>query len=86
MQRYLAARSADEARSSLLMSAYWKIPLQLLILGAGVLVFVFYLFQAPPMLFGGWNDLGAQQKTKQQWKTLPFASANGPGRSGLRHA
>ena len=25
------------------------------------------------MLFGGWNDLAAQQKTKQQWKTLPFA-------------
>jgi SSS family solute:Na+ symporter len=33
------------------MSAFVKIPLQLLILTAGVLVFVFYLFQAPPMLF-----------------------------------
>src|SRR5213083_819920 len=33
------------------MSAYVKIPLQLLILGSGVLVFVFYLFQTPPMLF-----------------------------------
>src|SRR5579862_3564 len=51
VQRYLAAKSADEARSSLLMSAFWKIPLQLLILTSGVLVFVFYLFQAPPMLF-----------------------------------
>jgi hypothetical protein len=40
VQRYLTARSVDEARSSLLMSAYWKIPLQALIL-LGVLVFVF---------------------------------------------
>src|SRR3989441_3183915 len=51
VQRYLTAKSIDEARQSLLMSAYVKIPLQLLILGAGVLVFVFYLFQTPPMLF-----------------------------------
>jgi SSS family transporter len=51
VQRYLTAKSIDEARHSLLMSAFVKIPLQLLILTTGVLVFVFYLFQAPPMLF-----------------------------------
>jgi solute:Na+ symporter, SSS family len=51
VQRYLTAKSEAEARSSLLMSAFVKIPLQLLILSTGVLVFVFYLFQAPPMLF-----------------------------------
>lgn len=51
VQRYLAARSVGEARSSLLMSAYWKIPLQTLVLLIGVLVFVFYLFQAPPLLY-----------------------------------
>jgi SSS family solute:Na+ symporter len=51
VQRYLSAKSVDEARSSLFMSAYVKIPLQLLVLSTGVLVFVFYLFQAPPMLF-----------------------------------
>ncbi|HEV3058760.1 MAG TPA: sodium:solute symporter [Vicinamibacterales bacterium] len=51
VQRYLTAKSIDEARRSLLMSAYVKIPLQLLILACGVLVFVFYLFQPPPMLF-----------------------------------
>jgi SSS family solute:Na+ symporter len=33
------------------MSAWVKIPLQLLILTTGVLVFVFYLFNTPPMLF-----------------------------------
>jgi len=51
VQRYLTARSVDEARSSLLMSAYWKIPLQALVLLIGVLVFVFYLFEPPPLLF-----------------------------------
>src|SRR5437899_1004739 len=51
VQRYLTAKSIDEARSSLMMSAYVKIPLQLLVLSTGVLVFVFYVFQPPPMLF-----------------------------------
>jgi len=51
VQRYLTAKSVDEARDSLMMSAFVKIPLQLLVLATGVLVFVFYLFQAPPMLF-----------------------------------
>jgi SSS family transporter len=51
VQRYLTARSVDEARHSLLMSAYWKIPLQLLVLLLGVLVFVFYVFTPPPLIF-----------------------------------
>jgi SSS family solute:Na+ symporter len=51
VQRYLTAKSIDEARQSLMMSAFVKIPLQFLILASGVLVFVFYLFQTPPMLF-----------------------------------
>jgi Na+/proline symporter len=56
VQRYLTAKSVDEARDSLLMSAFVKIPLQLLILSTGVLVFVFYLFQTPPMLFNRAHD------------------------------
>src|SRR5439155_1162471 len=51
VQRYLTAKSIDEARQSLMMSAYVKIPLQLLMLGSGVLVFVYYVFQPPPILF-----------------------------------
>jgi len=51
VQRYITAKSVDQARSSLLMSAYWKIPLQALVLLTGVLVFVFFVFQAPPLLF-----------------------------------
>src|SRR5947207_2737493 len=56
VQRYLTAKSIDEARSSLMMSAYVKIPLQLLVLATGVLVFVFYVFQTPPMLFNRAHD------------------------------
>jgi Na+/proline symporter len=51
VQRYLTARSVDEARHSLLMSAYWKIPLQMIVLLVGVLIFVFYVFNPPPLLF-----------------------------------
>jgi Na+/proline symporter len=51
VQRYLTAKSVDEGRSSLLMSAFVKIPLQVLILLTGVLVFCFYLYTPPPMLF-----------------------------------
>lgn len=51
VQRYLSAKSVDEARSSLMVSAFWKIPLQFLVLIVGVLMFTFYLFVNPPMLF-----------------------------------
>jgi SSS family solute:Na+ symporter len=51
VQRYLTAKSVKEARGSLLMSAFVKIPLQVLILLTGVLVFCFYLYTPPPMLF-----------------------------------
>jgi Na+/proline symporter len=53
VQRYLTARSLDEARQSLLMSAYWKIPLQVIVLLVGVLVFVYYTFNPAPLIFSG---------------------------------
>jgi len=71
VQRYLTAKSADEGRQSLMMSAFVKIPLQLLILTSGVLVFVFYLFQTPPMLFNRTYD------------TLVASSAQGPAYASL---
>jgi Na+/proline symporter len=56
VQRYLTAKSTEQARRSLLMSAYWKIPLQVLILMTGVMVFVFFLFRPAPMLFNHVHD------------------------------
>jgi len=51
VQRYLTAKSVDDGRTSLLMSAFWKIPLQVLVLVVGVFTFLFYLFNQPPLLF-----------------------------------
>ena len=58
VQRYLSADSVRGAKNSLLMSAFAKIPLQVLILMMGVLVFCFYLFTQPPLLF---NDVHREQ-------------------------
>ena len=51
VQRYLTAKSLNQARHSLLMSAFVKIPLQVLVLIVGVFMFLFYVFNRPPMLF-----------------------------------
>ncbi len=51
VQRYLTAKSVNEGRVSILMSAFIKIPMQFLILFIGVMVFVFYQFKDPPLLF-----------------------------------
>jgi Na+/proline symporter len=56
VQRYLTAKSVEDGRQSLLMSAYVKIPLQAIILLMGVFVFVYYLFVQPPMLFNPVHD------------------------------
>ena len=70
VQRYLAARSVDEARSSLLISAYWKIPLQALVLVVGVLVFVFYQFERPPMLFNPAHERAVKESEPARYSAL----------------
>jgi Na+/proline symporter len=49
--RYLTGRSVAESRMGLLANGLVKVPMQLAILSLGVLVFVFYLFTAPPLFF-----------------------------------
>ncbi len=51
VQRYLTARSLTESRLALLFSALVKIPMQFVILLTGALLFVFYQFEKPPMVF-----------------------------------
>jgi solute:Na+ symporter, SSS family len=70
VQRYLTARSVDEARSSLLMSAYWKIPLQALVLLIGVLVFVFYVFTPPPLLFNPSHERAVMQAAPEIYRAI----------------
>lgn len=51
VQRYLTARSVTEARRGLLFNAAAKIPMQLMVLFIGAMVFVFYIYEKPPVLF-----------------------------------
>jgi solute:Na+ symporter, SSS family len=51
VQRYLTGKSITESRLGLLLNGILKIPLQFVILFIGVLVFLFYQFNAPPIFF-----------------------------------
>ena len=51
VQRYLTAKSLRSSRLSLIFNAFVKLPMQFAILSIGVLLFVFYHFERPPLLF-----------------------------------
>jgi len=51
VQRYLTGRSIAQSHIGLLFNAVAKIPMQFFILFIGAMVFVFYLFVQPPVLF-----------------------------------
>jgi len=51
VQRYLSGKSVAQSKLSLLFNAMAKVPMQFFILFVGAMVFVFYLFAQPPMLF-----------------------------------
>lgn len=51
VQRYLTGRNIAQSRLSLLFNAIAKIPMQFVILFTGAMVFVFYTFNQPPLLF-----------------------------------
>src|SRR5215212_1091174 len=64
VQRYLTAKSLNQARHSLLMSAFVKIPLQVLVLMVGVFMFLFYVFNQPPMLFNAEHTPRVEQSAR----------------------
>ncbi|HTR38491.1 MAG TPA: sodium:solute symporter [Bryobacteraceae bacterium] len=51
VQRYLTGKSIGQSRLSLIFNAMAKIPMQFFILFIGAMVFVFFIFERPPMLF-----------------------------------
>ncbi|MDE3195406.1 MAG: sodium:solute symporter [Acidobacteriota bacterium] len=51
VQRYLTGKSVGQSRLGLMFNAMAKVPMQFFILFVGALVFVFYLFVEPPMMF-----------------------------------
>ena len=59
VQRYISGASLRESRMGLMFNAVCKIPMQFFILLLGVMLFVFYQFVQPPIVFN-----------KTSWKTL----------------
>jgi Na+/proline symporter len=51
VQRYLTGKSLTESRLGLIMNGLLKVPMQFVILFIGVMVFVFYQFNQPPVFF-----------------------------------
>ncbi|GMQ23982.1 hypothetical protein Aoki45_06640 [Algoriphagus sp. oki45] len=51
VQRYLSGQTLTQSRMGLIMNGFLKIPMQFLILFIGVMVFVFYQFTQPPVVF-----------------------------------
>lgn len=55
VQRYLSGKSLKESRLGLLFNGIVKVPMQFLILFVGILVFIFFQFQQPPIHFNNAN-------------------------------
>ncbi len=64
VQRYLTGKSIGQSRLSLLFNAMAKVPMQFMILFIGAMVFVFFLFDKPPLLFHP-VEMARVQKTPQ---------------------
>ena len=66
VQRYLSSASLRESRLGLMFNAICKIPMQFLILLLGVLLFVFYQFETPPVYFNqtAWKAAAAREPGK----------------------
>ncbi len=70
VQRYLTGKSLMESRLSLIFNAFFKIPMQFLILAMGVLMFVSYHFIKPPLNFNAAYRDALIQKAGRQYTEL----------------
>ena len=63
VQRYIGGASLRESRLGLMFNAVCKIPMQFFILAIGVLLFVTYQFEKPPVYFDqvAWSEQAAQK-------------------------
>jgi len=81
VQRFLTAKSVDEGRTSLLMSAFLKIPMQFCILLIGILVFVFYQFNTPPIVFNRYEIAKAEATAEFQSIAQNYEAAHAERRA-----
>jgi len=65
VQRYLTGKSIAQSRLSLLFNGIAKVPMQFFILFIGAMVFVFYIYEKPPMLFERTELARIQQPSMQ---------------------
>lgn len=71
--RYLSGTSVTESRLGLLFNGLLKIPMQFMILFIGVLVYVFYLFNQPPVFY---NTVLHQQALQTEQRIILQALEN----------
>ncbi|EDY81020.1 transporter, SSS family, putative [Verrucomicrobiia bacterium DG1235] len=76
VQRYLAGSSSSASKFGLLFNAVVKIPMQFFILFVGVMVFVFYLFEKPPVFFNQ-STLDAVAQTEHAGQLLSLEGEYG---------
>ncbi|MBL29883.1 MAG: sodium:solute symporter [Flavobacteriaceae bacterium] len=55
VQRYLSGKSLKESQIGLIMNGFLKIPFQFFILLLGIIIFVFYQYETPPIHFNPKN-------------------------------
>ena len=71
VQRYISGASLREGRLGLMFNAVCKIPMQFCILLLGVLIFVFYQFETPPLLFNqAARQAFIEHNSGEQWHAL----------------
>ncbi len=78
VQRYLTGKSIGQSRLSLLFNAMAKVPMQFFILFIGTMVFVFFLFVQPPLLFHPveMERVRAEPPNTRRWKRATIRRSN----------
>ncbi|GAB5410033.1 MAG: hypothetical protein BalsKO_23980 [Balneolaceae bacterium] len=66
VQRYLTTPTVSQARNSLLMSAYAKVPMQFFILLLGVMMYVFFIFNDAPISFRSADPVAQTEEQLQK--------------------
>lgn len=83
VQRYLSGKSLTESRLGLLFNGIFKVPMQFLVLFVGIMVFVFFLFVAPPIHFNKANldrlEASDEYRPKLENLQIGYAAVNDKG-------
>ncbi|MFY0683373.1 MAG: sodium-coupled permease [Balneola sp.] len=70
VQRYLTTSDTKEARKSLLLSAYAKVPMQFFILLLGVMLYIFFVFQPAPISFRATDPIAQTEEQLSREKQI----------------